>query len=531
MPLLAFLSAFLLWLGWPVKPLAFFLFLGWVPFLLMEQSISAKAKPKRGRTFFKYAYLTLFLWNLFTTYWVSYSTLFGGAAAVIFNALFMTAPMMAFFWTKRAAGKVVGYLSLPVYWIAFEQFHLNWDLTWPWLTLGNGFAAVPSWVQWYEYTGYLGGSLWVWIVNLLVFFAFTSSKRGFAKWAAPVLAVVLPLAVSFWIWNAYEEKGDAAEVVVVQPNVDPYKEKFQEGENYLSFEEQLNRLIKLSEQKITPDTKFLVWPETSITNGLNWEEGFATSPLKLTLLDLLRRHPNLELVAGITTATLYPDSANKSVSARYHPQVGYYDIFNAGLHLKADGRHEFYHKSKLVPGVEKMPYPHLLKFLGPLAIDLGGTVGGYGTQEERTVYKHSQNQAWSGAPVICYESIYGEYVSKYVRNGAGAIFIITNDAWWSDSPGYKQHLTYASLRAIETRRSIARSANTGISGFLNQRGEITQKSEWWVQDALRDQVKFNQELTFYTRHGEYIGHGAQWLTLGFLLAALVLSFTRRKKRV
>ena len=531
LPLLAFLSAFLLWLGWPVKPLAFFLFVGWVPFLMMEDSISSKTLPKRGRTFFKYAYLTLFLWNLFTTYWVSYSTLPGGMAAVVFNALFMMAPLMAFYWTKRAAGRTVGYLSFPVYWIAFEQFHLNWDLTWPWLTLGNGFASLPSWVQWYEYTGFLGGSLWVLVVNLLVFLAWRNPEKKPGKWLVPVLAVLVPLGLSFWIGNRYEEKGEAAEVVVVQPNVDPYKEKFESGAAHIPFPAQLERLITLSEQQITPNTKFLLWPETSISNGINWEEGFSMSPIKLTLQDFLRRHPGLELVAGTTSAISYPNPASKSVSARHHPQIGYYDVFNAGLHLQQNGEYEFYHKSKLVPGVEKMPYPHLLDFLGPLAIDLGGTVGGYGTQEYRAVYAHSQNPTWSGAPVICYESIYGEYVSEYVRNGANAIFIITNDAWWSDSPGYKQHLAYASLRAIETRRSVARSANTGISGFIDQKGKITQKSEWWVQASLRGQVRFNQEKTFYTRHGEYIGHGANWLALGFAAAAVVLGFLRRKRRV
>ncbi len=527
--LLAFLSAFLLWLGWPVKPLAFFLFVGWVPFLVLETTISAKPRPRAGRTFFKYAYLTLFLWNLFTTYWVSHSTIFGGAAAVIFNALFMSVPLLAFYWTKRAAGPTIGYLSFVVYWLAFEQFHLNWDLTWPWLTLGNGFAALPSWVQWYEYTGFLGGSLWILAVNLLVFFAWRKKEKAVKKWLAPALLVLVPLAISFWLGSAYQEKGDVAEVVVVQPNVDPYKEKFEGAEGYIPYQEQLARLIKLSEDQLTPNTKFLLWPETSISNGINWEVGFHMSPVKLMLDDFLRRYPGLELVTGITTALSYPDSTKKSVSARYHPQIGYYDLFNAGLHLKQDGQFEFYHKSKLVPGVEKMPYPHLLDFLGPLAIDLGGTVGGYGTQEYRAVFAHAQNPNWSGAPVICYESVYGEYVSEYVRNGAGAIFIITNDAWWSDSPGYKQHLVYASLRAIETRRSIARSANTGISAFFNQKGEIVQQSDWWVQTALRGQVQFNQEQTFYTRHGEFIGHGANWAALGLALTAVVLGVMRRKR--
>ncbi|MGV3541326.1 MAG: apolipoprotein N-acyltransferase [Rufibacter sp.] len=523
------LSALLLWLGWPVKPLAIVLFLGWVPFLYMEQSISAKAEPKRGRTFFKYTYLMLLLWNIFTTYWVSYSTLGGGIAAVVFNALFMSVPLLAFFFTKKAAGKTIGYLSLPVYWIAFEQFHLNWDLSWPWLTLGNGFASLPSWVQWYEYTGFLGGSLWIWAVNLLVFFALRAEKKAWGKKLVPVLAFLLPLALSFWIGSRYEEKGVPAEVVVVQPNVDPYKEKFEGGEGYIPFEQQLDRLLKLSEQQITPNTKFVLWPETSISNGINWEEGFENSSLSLMLQDFLKRHPGLELVSGITTAKLYPDSTQRSATARQHPQIGYYDVFNAALHLKPNGTHEFYHKSKLVPGVERTPFPGVFKFLSAFAIDLGGFAGNYGVQEKRSVFTHSQNTQLSGAPVVCYESIYGEYVSEYIRNGAIAIFILTNHAWWSDSPGYKQHLQYASLRAIETRRAVARSANTGISGFIDQKGELLQKSGWWEPAALRGTIQFNTEQTFYTRHGEFIGHTAEWLALAFAAAGVVFGFTRRKR--
>lgn len=529
LPLMALLSACLLWLGWPVKPLALVLFVGWVPFLYLEQAISGKKAPKRGRTFFKYTYLLLLLWNIFTTYWVSYSTLGGGIAAVVFNALFMMVPMMAFFWTKRAAGNTIGYLSLPIYWIAFEQFHLNWDLSWPWLTLGNGFAALPGWVQWYEYTGFLGGSLWIWVVNLLVFFALQNRENTWRTWLTPALAVLLPVGISYWIGSKYQEQGKQAEVVVVQPNIDPYKEKFEGGEGYIPFEQQFARLIKLSEQQITPNTRFVLWPETSISNGLNWEENFQLSPVSYMLRDFLNRHPGVELVAGITSAQLYADSTKRSGTARFHPQVGYFDVYNAALHVKPNGTHEFYHKSKLVPGVERTPYPGFFKVLKAFAIDLGGIAGNFGVQEHRSVFTHSQDTALSGAPVVCYESIYGEYVSEYIRNGANAIFIITNDAWWSDSPGYKQHLTYASLRAIETRRAIARSANTGISGFINQKGELEQKSEWWEQAALRGTMRFNEIETFYTHYGEYIGHGTQWAALGLVMIAAIMGLFGRGK--
>ena len=166
---MALLSAVLLWAGWPVHPapLALLLLVAWVPYLLLEQRLTRGGAS--GWKVWRYGYLTLVLWNLFTTYWVSFSTLGGGITAVICNALLMSLPLTAFYHTKKRFGPKLGYLSLPVYWIAFEQLHLHWFLTWPWLTLGNGFAQANYLVQWYEYTGFLGGSLWMWAVNLWCF--------------------------------------------------------------------------------------------------------------------------------------------------------------------------------------------------------------------------------------------------------------------------------------------------------------------------------------------------------------------------
>src|SRR5207247_2436074 len=111
------------------------------------------------------------------------------------------------------------------------------------------------------------------------------------------------------------------------------------------------------------------------------------------------------------------------------------------------------------------------------SIDLGGTSGSLGMQKERTVFKtqstiNNPQSAIFIAPAICYESIYGDFLSAYIRNGAEFIAVITNDGWWGDTPGYIQHENYARLAAIEFRRDIARSANTGISCFINQKGDI-----------------------------------------------------------
>jgi len=187
---------------------------------------------------------------------------------------------------------------------------------------------------------------------------------------------------------------------------------------------------------------------------------------------------------------------------------------------------QIYHKSRLVTGVEKIPYSEYLSFLNSLAVDLGGSTGTLGSQKDRTPFTSKKNNI-KIAPVICYESLFGEFVSEYVKNGANLIFVITNDGWWGDTPGYKHHLTYSSLRAIETRRSIARYTNTVISCFINQRGDILQATKWWEKAVIKGQLNANDKITFYVAFGYYIGRISAFITVLLLLYRLSISFSRK----
>ena len=152
-------------------------------------------------------------------------------------------------------------------------------------------------------------------------------------------------------------------------------------------------------------------------------------------------------------------------------------------------------------------------------LDLGGTISARGLQEERAIFT-SENKKLKVAPVICYESIYGEYVTGYVSNGANLLAIITNDGWWNTSQGHKQHLSLAKLRAVETRKSISRSANTGISAFISPQGIITKTLAYGKKGALRGKVEINDKLTFYTRYGDYIARLAIFITALLFLYAI-----------
>ena len=528
----ASLSGLLLWLGWPVGKAAPILFVAWVPLLWAEHHLRL---DRRGFRFFLMAFWACLIWNTGTTWWMYYSTAVGGVVAIVANSLLMTIPWVLFRLTARLGGASWGYLGLLLYWCSFEFIHLNWEISWPWLTLGNGFAMYPQWIQWYEYTGVFGGTLWIVAINIAVLVSLLKMRRSW--WWATVLGVLLPIVISYIRYGSYQEKGPNVELVAVQPNIDPYTEKFIDSEDFIAFEQQVDRFVYLSRQAIGDSTAFVLWPETAIDGG--FEETALLDPgmimenrsLQATDLRSIRKmksfkqqYPHLSLLTGLTSYTLYNSPEEATITARRNGDV-VFDVFNTAYFLGDKGDYQTYHKSKLVPGPETMPYPSIFGFLSDLLVDFGGTSGQLGKQNERTVFRNQQG--YGLAPAICYESIYGDFMAQYIRNGAHFIGIITNDGWWKDSPGHKQHLHYAVLRAIENRRAIARSANTGISAFITQKGEILEATEFWQQDVITASLQANSELTFYTRYGDYLGRTALWLAVLVLLSAWVKQRTAK----
>ena len=170
--LLALTSGLILSFGWPAHGFAPLLFLGFVPLLLLENHFWENRADNSRFSIFWYCFPVFAIWNLLTTYWIYNSTLEGAIAAIFLNSLFMTMVFTLFHITRRILKSgIQSYLALIAFWLSFEYLHLHWDLNWPWLNLGNGFANYHRWIQWYEYTGTFGGSLWILVVNIFIFIA------------------------------------------------------------------------------------------------------------------------------------------------------------------------------------------------------------------------------------------------------------------------------------------------------------------------------------------------------------------------
>lgn len=530
----ALLTALLLWLAWPpfsyTAPL---LWVAFVPLLLAMEAVIRGDYRKKGWKVFLLGGFTGLIWNTASIYWVfnAISAVMPVYAALLISlvpfglaALLMAVAFRLYYQLRKYYAIQWSLVGLICFWVAYEYLHQTWDLAFPWMTLGNGFANTPQLVQWYEYTGVYGGTLWIWSTNLCSYLALLSRRDGFPRrnqlrfMAVCIALIVLPSAWSLIRYATYEEELNPANVVVVQPNVDPYG-KF----SFLSTDGQIENLIRLSDSVAQPNTEFFVWPETAIARQGGFDEDrFYEHPTFLRLQQFLSRYRNGNILSGIEGYRIYADQ--QTPTARRYEDI-YYDAFNSAVLIENSARLQYYHKSKLVAGVEQFPFAGALSFLKPLFAGFGGTTGGYGRQEKPTVF-YSQHGI-GAAPVICYESIWGNYVGMYVREGAQFIAVITNDGWWGNTAGKDQHLAYARLRALETRRWVARSANTGISAFINQRGDIVQRSTWWKPTALRQDINLNETLTFYVRNGDYIAYAGCSGAATFGIFLLLHLFRRR----
>jgi apolipoprotein N-acyltransferase len=521
--LLAFCSGLMLSLGWFEWGTGLPLLIALVPLLWIEDYYFENKEKYSSTAFLAYIFPALFLWYALDTWWLWNASITGMFVAILLNCTLFSIVFWLSHIVKRKLGTVAGYIALLTFWVYWEYFYMHGEITWPWLNLGNGFAHDIRFIQWYEFTGALGGSFWIILTNILIFIAIKKYFSGYSisKQASTIIltfsVLLLPIFVSLYIFYSYKEKVNPRNIVVIQPNVDPYNEKF----FGLSPEKQTQKILKLGAEKMDSTIDYVVAPETALPDDIWLNEIHDNRSIRLSE-QFMKRYPKAKFVVGVTAYWRFEPGTKLTSTAKPLGSSGYYyDSYNAAIQIDSTHNIQKYYKSILVVGVEKMPYAKYLKFIQKLTLRLGGTFRSHAIQEKRSVLC-AVNDSICVAPVICYESVFGEFVTDYIKLGAQYIFIITNDGWWGNTPGYHQHNSFASLRAIENRRSIARSANTGISSFVNQRGEISQATSWWTTDVIKASLNANSKLTFYTRHGDYIAR-----TCGYLALLLVLLFIGR----
>ena len=490
---------------------------GFLPLFFLDRLL----RENNIRHPFWYYYLAFLLFNILTTFWIWFVSPAGAIAALLLNAL----QMAAVFAIYRAGSRIIrnreknpltadalSLLFFIVTWLAWEHIYFEIELSWPWLCLGNAFATTPRLVQWYEVTGAVGGSFWILLCNGLLFLLLNSRQRSgrLGYGIAATMIIFLPILCSEIRYTTYKESEDPLEVVVLQPNIDPFQKYGVQPQSALDA-----RLIELMARETTPETRYIITPETFTFNiDIDHPEQNASYQRFKVFLGA---HPHASLLLGALTYRRYEAAAKPTRSARPAGAGQWVDFYNTALVMDADTLYGTYVKSKLVPGVEIIPYGNALPFLGKIVQQFGGSSNSYGTLGEMEAIPGGDGHKLGA--MICYESVYGDWSRVATKKGANFLAVMTNDGWWGDTPGYRQHFNYARLRAIENRRDVVQAANTGTSGLIDQRGDVRCKTGWWVETAFRGTIQANDAQTYFVRHGDFVG---RWACRYFLILLLML---------
>lgn len=477
----------------------FLIFFAWIPLLLIEEKIIDHYNPY---LLFNYSFLSFLIWNVMAYWWVGKAQVIGVILIILINSLLLALIFWLISKTKKSMNISILFPFLII-WLGYEYFATWWDLAWPWLNLGNAFATAPKWIQWYEITGTRGGSMWIILINLGLFYLIKNrKKRIHLRSIGLIFLFGLPLLYSFFLFQNKENTLGYKSFALIQPNLDPYTEKFvreNEEKHFVDFLQTADSICNLDH----PD--FLFGPETMILESIN-ENNPTESNYYSRLLNLKKKYPNTIILIGVHSKK---DS----------------DSFNSALFLDKTNTPIFYHKTKLVPLFERIPFDKYLSFLKDYSIEIGGYKGTYSSKNDIDYFK---SDSIAIIPVVCFESIFGDYCAQRVPDFPGFLCMLTNDGWWKSTPGYQYHFNFSRLRAIETRRDYIRVANNGISAYINSKGMIVAKTKWWTKTVLSGKLRLMKENTFYSQHGDYIGRVCLFIASLLLIFVKIKSITQSK---
>lgn len=456
-----------------------------------------------------WAAATFLLWSAVTIWWVWIAAPIGPITAGIVGTFYNLVAFMTCHYTVKRAPRALAYTLLVTLWITTEYLYNSADvMTFPWLLLGHGFSGDVWAVQWYEYTGIFGGTLWVLASNIAIFEVLRTRTKT-AKVRAALIALV-PMLVSIALYFSYKPAEQTATISVMQPNVPCYVEERQAA----GMMDPLEDICRLA-ASVPPGSHYLLMPESAlayIPSVYSIDERRLNSIMPILIQIHGVNLAQTKLVTGASTVRYYGEVPATN-TARYSDYYGWFDHYNSALLSNVRGEVEsVYHKGRLVIGVEAVPLKSLFDLF---EVDLGGISGQLGWGTEYTLF---ENRGVKIGPSICYEGLYGNYFAGFVREGAEAMAVISNDGWWGDTPGHRRLFDFCRLRAIETRRSVARSANTGISGFISPRGDVVgERLEWDEQGVLTADVELRDNKTIYVVYGDWVARISLFVALLSLL--------------
>jgi apolipoprotein N-acyltransferase len=538
------LTAFLLDLPFPLAgPLpvwrTVFAWFALVPLLvaLLRVPLDFEGKRRRWQLGWSLAagWLTGALWFGANCYWV-YDTmhLYGGMDRPMAVVSLVAFSLYLGFWfgvfalalavVRRATvgGKFawVGFAAIPFLWTAME-FALARIPQFPWDLLGYSQVDNPALMQLAPWAGVYGISFVIALFNALLASKFVSPWSRFVG-LSPIRRLGHIASSVFWVFICVVNLGYSghfvkppaptatATAVLVQPNLNVDTDDVWVGSEWDRHIAQFRQLATQSCKSFLggiPETgapvampkcvvpqlppSLIVWPESP-------------APFRDTDFRFAR---DVESIAVTDKAPMIVGAVGMDEEPGGQP----YHIYNSAVIIQEDGASiGRYDKIHLVPFGEYVPFRKLLFFVKQIT----QTLTDMSTGMERKVFTVGGHRY---GIFICYESVFGDEVREFARNGAEVFVNISDDGWYGDTSAPWQHLNMARMRAIENRRWILRDTNNGVTAAIDPYGTVRQSIPRHAVDALPAQYGYSSELTFYTVHGDWLPGLCAILSLALLV--------------
>jgi len=507
--LLAVISGLLLGLAFPPVPFPFTLliFVALIPFFFAIEKQDKLAEINRT------TYLTAFVFCIVTIYWVGSWTpeadpflMIGGVLLLFFNPIFFLISSTLFYFAKQFFNRKIALYLFPFFWVTYEYVYMLTDASFPWLTLANSLTYFNSFIQIADIIGALGLSLLILFINLFLYLAVKEFIRRInqkeysvkilaSAFALALILFVLPLVYGFSVKSDFQFPVKKIKVGLIQPNLNPW-EKWKGGNLW----DVAKIYLDLSEKAVKQNAQLIIWPETAfpvyLLDGTNEAEVDS-------IYKFVSKH-QVYLLTGMPDFKTYFNKEEAPFNAKHSKKTDlYYTTYNGILLFSPHIKHiQRYDKMKLVPFGEHVPFADVLPFLGDL-IKWEVGLSGWNKGRDTTVFNVLPNNSNDTAKVnalVCFESVYPDFVAQFAQRGANMISVVTNDSWYGNSSGPYQHKEISVLRAIENRRTVVRAANGGISTIIDPLGNTIVSTKMYTTDFIVGDVWLEDEKTFFSKN-------------------------------
>ena len=472
--------------------------LAWIAFVPLFLAVD-RAVNLRQAVF--YGWLMGLAAHLIGFHWLTYTiSFFGGFPFVVSVVIFVLyaalqgIQMALFALLVRAVGFGPLMVFPALFWVPCEFL---FPLLFPWY-IANSQVSLLWLIQTADLVGPYGTSFIVMWFGAALYHALSASaepRKKFLPLAYACLAILVALVYGFQrLQSVGEEMAGAGKLSVgaVQGNVD-----IDMKWNPLLAQKNLAQHRQLTgELGAVP---LIIWPESAVE---------ALIPEDLPALPV-------DVMPVFKAERAYFIFGTKSFRGK--PGQSDFKAFNTAFFSDAQGRIlAHYHKQVLLAFGEYLPFAKFLSWIPAMPFADGFTPG------PGPVAFHLPRSV-RVAPLICYEDLMPDLARKFVNDSRANVLVnLTNDAWYGKSVGPWQHLRLAQSRAIETRRSLLRVTNTGVTSLVNAKGEVVKLLPMFTAAVMQTEVDVLNETTYYVRFGDWFAWAMTLATL-----ALILSHAKR----